>query len=242
MKKTISFLLAVLLILSAGLSLAEAKHVRPLELPTDIVNPENGEFWFETDPDDKADGASFTMNLYLEDRYSIVEVEALEHGDTVEVDGKTYTVDVVVIHGWYDSDGDGDLDIGNITVRDPETAQYLLEKYETVVSDQEMVPEAYEIYIEEDFEGYISLSVGNDGYCHPVVNDRTFRRKVGTAEVPLPLPDGFQFHYEVNWERYEGGTKEFTECLTELGFYPHCSLARFEEGNLMEAWEYTSHE
>ena len=242
MKKTISFLLAMLLVLSAGLSIAEGKHVRPLELPTDIVNPENGEFWFETDPDAKANGDSFTITLYAEDRYSIAEAEALEQGDTVEVNGKTYTVDAVVIHGWYDSDGDGDLDTGDITVKDPEMAQYLLEKYETAVSDEELVPTAYEIYTKEDFEGYISLSIGSDGYCHPIVNDETFRRKVGTAEVPLPLPEGFRYHYEVDWKSYEGGAKEFTDHLTGIGFYADCSLARFEGGKLMEAWKYTSHE
>ncbi len=237
MKKALTFLFTVVLIFIADLSLADAKHVRPLELTSDSYDLDNGDFWFSAYRKDGATGGSFTMDLYLEDRYDIAEVEALKPDDTIEVDGETYTVEAVVIHGWYDSDGDGDLDTGDITVSDPELAQYLYDKYETVVSDQELVPGSYEIYTKEEFDGYIALSIGRDGYCHPIVNDDTFRQQIGTVEVQLPLPDGFVFHYEKNWDSLEGGAMEFLEALTDCGFEPYSSFARFKDGKLTEVWD-----
>lgn len=238
MKKILSVLFILALILTAGLSLAEAKHIGPLELTADSYDLDNGEFWFTTDVKGEPTGDSFTMTLYLEDRYNIAEVEALKPEDTVEIDGETYTVEAVVIHGWYDSDGDGKLDTGDITVREPELAQYLYDRYETVVSDRELVPESYEIYTKEEFDGYIALSIGADGYCHPLVNDITFRRQIATTEVPLPLPDGFAYHYEENWDHKEGGAQEFLNALTDSGFEPYSSIARFKDGKLMEVWNY----
>ena len=176
------------------------------------------------------------MALYLEDRYSIAEAEALTPGDTVEVNGETYTVEAVVIHGEYDSDGDSQPDTGDISVRDPEIAQYLFDKYETVVTDRELVPKSYELYTKEEFDGYIALSIGTDGYCHPLVNDMTYRRQVGTVEITLPLPESFAFHYEENWDDKDGGAQEFLGALAEYGFESSGSFARFEDGKLVEVW------
>ena len=234
MKKALSILLAVILVSAVSLSFAEATHIRPLEFTPDSYDLNNGEFWFSAEAGEGAADGSFTMTLYLEDRYSIAEVEALKPDDTVEVDGETYTVEAVVIHGWYDSDGDGELDTGDITVRDPEVAQYLYDKYETVISDRELVTEAYEIYTKEEFDGYIALSIGADGYCHPIVNDMGYRRQIGTAEIPLPLPGDFEFHYEEDWNEMEGGAQEFLNALAEYGFDPYRSVARFRDGKLVE--------
>lgn len=238
MKKALSILLAVLLVSSAGFSCAETKHVRPLELTPDSYDLNNGEFWFEANDEKGKTIGSFAMALYLEERYSIEEVDALKPGDTIEIGGETYLVEAVVIHGWYDSDGDGELDTGDITVREPELAQYLLEKYETVVSDAELVPSAYEIYTNEAFDGYLSLTIGEDGYCHPLVNDETFRKQVGMAEVTLPLPDGFVFHYQEDWNDREGGEKEFLGTLADVGFDPWRSMVRFQDGKMAEAWDF----
>ena len=49
MKKALSVLFAVILVSAAGLSLADAKHVRPLELSPDSYDLNNGEFWFEAE-------------------------------------------------------------------------------------------------------------------------------------------------------------------------------------------------
>lgn len=238
MKKILAVLFILALILTAGLSLAEAKHIGPLELSADSYDLDNGEFWFTTDVKGEPTGDSFTMTLYLEDRYNIAEVEALKPEDTVEIDGETYTVEAVVIHGWYDSDGDGEPDTGDITVREPELAQYLYDRYETVVSDRDLVPEAYEIYTKEEFDGYIALSIGADGYCHPLVNDITFRRQIATTEVPLPLPDNFVYRYEEDWNDKEGGAQEFLGAIADCSFDPHSSVARFKDGKLTEVWHF----
>jgi len=235
MKNILSILLILVLILSAGLSCAETKHIGPLELTPESYDLDNGEFWFTTDIEGEATGDSFTMTLYLEDRYEPDEIKNLKKEDTVEVDGKTYTVDVVVIHGWYDSDGDGKTDAGSIFVEDQETAQYMLEKYGTAINKapQGLVPTSYEICFTEDDEGYLTFDIGGDGYCHPVVNDATFRTKIGTVEIPLPLPETFIYHYESNWTEKEGTASDFLYDLEICSQYT--SIAWFKDGKLVEA-------
>ena len=235
MKKALSFLFILALLLTAAPSFAETKHIGPLEFTPESYDLNNGEFWFETDIDGEPTGDSFIMTLYLEDRYEPDEIKSLKKGDTVEVDGKTYTVDVVVIHGWYDSNGDGKTDAGYIFAEDQETAQYILERYGTEISQapQDLVPTSYEIYFTEDYEGYLAFDIGDDGYCHPVVNDATFRTKIGTVEIPLPLPETFIYHYEVNWTDKEGTAQDFLSDLEVSSQYT--SIAWFKDGKLVEA-------
>ncbi len=185
MKKALPFLLTLALIFMAGLSPAAADAVRPLEITQESYDLDNGEFWFSMDAVDNPGNSPLTMTLYLEDRYSLTEIENLHQGDTIEVDGKTFTVGLVVIHGWYDSDGDGENDTGSITVKDPGQVKDLLDKYRLEISEHELVPSSYEIYTQEEFDGYIAFTVGDDGFCHPLVNDRPCRTQIGTAEIPL---------------------------------------------------------
>ena len=238
LKKALSFLFMLALILAAGLSLAEAGTVRPLEIAQDSYDPDNGEFWFDMDAVDNPGSSPLTMTLYLEDRYSLAEIENLRHGDTIEVRGKTYTVEMVVIHGWYDSDGDGEYDAGSITVKDPEQVKDLLDKYELVISEHELYPTSYEIYTQEEFDGYIAFNVGNDGFCHPLINDISFRTLIGSVEVPLPLPEGFVCHItdEFGDSDIENGTaRDFLDALF-YGCDRYSDIARFEDGKLMEVW------
>ena len=234
MKKILSILSVLALILTAGFSCAEAKHVGPLELTPESYDLDNGEFWFTADVEGEPTGDSFTMTLYLENRYDIDEIRNLEKGDIVEVDGKTYTVDVVVIHGWYDSNGDGKRDANNIFVKDQETAQYMLEEYKAKINlaPQDLEPSSYEIGFTEDYEDYLSFDIGDDGYCHPVVNDVQFRTKIGTVEIPLPLPENFVYHNEEDWPPKDGTASDF---LYDLEFCSEfTSLARFKDGKLVE--------
>ena len=235
MKKILPFLFILALIFTSSLSFAETKHIGPLELTRESYDLDNGEFWFTTDVEGEPSGDSFTMTLYLEDRYDPDEIKNLEKGDTVEVDGKTYTVDIVAIHGWYDSDGDGKTDSGSVFVKDQETAQYMQDHYTTPLKEapQDLVPESYEIYFTEDYEGYLAFDIGNDGYCHPVVNDATFRTKIGTIEIPLPLPENFVYHYELNWTDKEGTASDFLYDLEICSEYT--SIAWFKDGKLVEA-------
>ena len=238
MKKTLSILLTLALVLAAGLSFAKADTVRPLEITQDSYDPDNGEFWIEIDDTDTPGSGPVNMTLYLEDRYSLDEIENLRQGDTVEVNGETYTVEMVVIHGWYDSDGDGDYDTGDITVKDPDQVKDLLDKYEVVITDRELYPESYEIYTLEEFDGYIAFTVGDDGFCHPLINDVTYCTLIGTVEVPLPLPEGFVCHIrdEFGGSDIDNGTaQDFLDAL-EYGCNCYSDTARFEDGKLMEVW------
>ena len=78
---------------------ASAADVRPLELNPDEIDLNNGkfsvtfrdEYWDEDDD-------SFTIELYLEDRYDAEQVKALVPGDTVLMNGATFTVQEIVIH------------------------------------------------------------------------------------------------------------------------------------------------
>ena len=238
MKKIQAILSILALILTAGLSFAEAQHTGPLELTPESYDLNNGEFWFVTDIEGEPAGDSFTMTLYLEDRYEPDVIKNLEKDDTVEVDGQTYTVDAVVIHGWYDTNGDGEPDTGSTFVKDQETAQYMMEKYGTAIKEAtpDLDVRSYEIYFTDDYEGYLAFDVGDDGYCHPVVNDATFRTKIGTVEIPLPLPENFVYHYEENWKQKEGAAPEFLYDLEISSEYT--TVARFEDGRLVEAWRY----
>lgn len=238
MKKSLLILLTLALVLTAGLSVAETVIVHPLEIKQNDYDLDNGEFWFETDDVDNPGSGLLTMALYLEDRYNLAEIENLRQGDTIEFKGKTYTVELVVIHGWYDSDGDGEYDRGSITVKAPDQVKYLLDKYELEISAYELEPSSYEIYTQEEFDGYIAFTVGNNGFCHPLINDITFRTLIGTVEIPLPLPEGFACHIvdEFGDSDIENGTaQDFLDAL-EYGFDRYSDMVRFEDGKLMEAW------
>ena len=238
MKRLLSILLTLALILAAGLSPAETAAVRPLEIKADDYDTGNGEFWFDMDAVEDYGGGPLTLTLYLEDRYSLEEIENLRPGDTIEVLGDTYTVDLVVIHGWYDKDGDGEYDTGSITVKDPDQVRDLLDKYQLEISEYELRPESYEIYAREEVDGYMAFTIGEDGFCHPLVNDNTCRTLIGTAEVPLPLPECFVCHIsdEFGGNDIENGTAQDFLDAAIYGCDRYSSVARFENGKLTEVW------
>lgn len=238
MKRTLSILLTLALFLTGGLSSALADTVRPLEITEDSYDLANGEFWVNIDPLDPPVSGPLTLALYLEDRYSLAEIENLQPGDTIEVQGKTYTVDLMVIHGWYDSDGDGEYDTGTTTVKNPDQVKDLLEKYELEITDRELYPDSYEIITREEFDGYIAFTVGGNGFCHPLINDVTFRTSIGTAEIPLPLPESFACHIRDEFggdDIPDGTAQDFLNAL-EYGCDRYSDTVRFEDGKLVEAW------
>ncbi len=238
MKRTLSILLALAMAMAAGLSHAETRTVRPLELTQEDLDLANGEFWFDMDEIEDPENGILNLTLYLEDRYSLAEIESLRPGDTVEVEGEIYTVDLVVIHGWYDKDGDGEFDTGSTTVRDPEQVRELIEKYELELTEEELYPSSYEIYTREEFDGYIAFTVGSDGFCYPLVNDMTFRTLVGEVKISLPLPEGFvcHIHDEFGGESIENGTAQDFLDAAVYGCDRYSSVARFEDGKLIEIW------
>lgn len=81
MKRLLSILFALALVLAVSLFPAGAETVRPLAITQDSYDPGNGEFWLDMD-DVESPGSSLTMTLYLEDRYSPDDIKNLRNGDT----------------------------------------------------------------------------------------------------------------------------------------------------------------
>ncbi len=61
------------------------------------------------DTDHLEDGY-FILSLYAQDLYDRGSIENLKRGDKIIVHGETFTVGSVRVHGWYDTDGDGEKD------------------------------------------------------------------------------------------------------------------------------------
>ena len=99
--KRIHLLTAVTLLLLAlcVCVCAQAVDIRPLDTDHAQVDLNNGTFCLGVkDIDRIVSGGFFTASLYLEDHYDGKQIEALAPGDTVTVNGKTWTVREVVPH------------------------------------------------------------------------------------------------------------------------------------------------
>ncbi len=65
----------------------------PVDVSNTLVDNRNGTYWARiTDTDKIMTGGYFTVELYVQDLYAADKVWALEAGDKVQVNGKTYTV------------------------------------------------------------------------------------------------------------------------------------------------------
>ena len=102
MKRTRLFAALAAALLSACLFSARARAAEILPLETDPApaGPVSGSFCLTvTDPEHVADGGFFTAELSVEDRYDPAQIKALSPGDTVEMNGRTWTVREIVMHG-----------------------------------------------------------------------------------------------------------------------------------------------
>ena len=209
------------------------KQIAPAKITPDRADPDNGWFCIGLEST-RGDGKGFSLVLALEDLYNAEEIMNLDRGDTVAVCGQTFTVDLVVIHGEYDSDGDGETDTGDITVKDPDQVRDLLDQYEIVITEHELIPTAYEIYPrEKDFGGYISFIVNDTALWPAMINDCTPWTQVASAEVLLPLPEGFVYQDVSGGEETTGTAEDFLSRL-DAGFNPYNTSGRFENGKLVE--------
>ncbi len=179
-----------------------------------------------------------TLSLYGEKRYDRDEIENMKPGDHVVVNGETYTVGSVQIHGMYDSDGDGDPDLGCVFVKDlNQEIQDLLDSQELVVDgDFSKAPDsfvltAYELCMTEEFYGYIVFEPVSDSVCRSVVNDRSPNEYLMDVTVPLPLPDDFIF---LDYLDNELNAEAFLEDVSEDWYSPYNSYAWFENGRLIK--------
>ena len=78
---------------------AMAADICPLPVDRAAAGPENGTFRLTVmDADCIADGGYFTAALFLQDRYSSEQVNALVPGDTVRISGRVWTVREIILH------------------------------------------------------------------------------------------------------------------------------------------------
>ena len=194
---------AVLLVLLLALCVAVcacAAEIRPLENEQDDIDLKNGTFCLTVKDADKVfSGGWFTASLFLEDHYDAKQIEALAPGDTVLVNGKTWTVREVVTH---ESDTPGQVD-------------------------------AYEIYTEEENDGYIVFSHAGDGCYRCITDDWTPVSPVGDVRVALPLPDRFEYLSEE--ADAPGNMDTFVDALEMYGdsFVAYNTVCTFEDGMLV---------
>lgn len=214
---------------------AEAKTVRPLETDPDSVDLANGSFCAGVDNPEAIPEGHFTLTLGLEDSYATEEIKSLDPGDTVVVNGKEYDVELVIIHGLYDEDGDGEYDADTTAVRDAEKHREIIDRLElSVTEDKEIVPYAYEVCAEDDYS--LVFCIVSDTACFVQYNDCTMYSPVGTVEVLLPLPESFSY-YDFSGGEENGPltAEEFIENVTTHGsFNPYNTSAVLKNGLLVK--------
>lgn len=225
-------ILAVCMLCFCCLVCAGAETVRPLEIDPAGCDLANGEFCAGVENAESIAGGHFTLALALEDRYAAEEIAGLEPGDTVIAGGKEYTVELVVIHGGYDKDGDGEYDGYGTTVRDAEQFRDVMDRLEIVISGEEgIVPEAYEVCAKDEYRSLVFLIV-SETECVVQINDCTLFTPVGSAEVTLPLPDGFAY-YDHSGGEVNGPltAEEFVRHVMDgNGFNPYNTSVVMENG------------
>ena len=97
-KAVLTAVLVLLLTLCVA-ACAHAADIRPQDPDHNDIDLNNGTFCLTVkDADRITDGGYFTAALYLEDHYDGQQIEALTAGDTVLVNGQTWTVQEVIPH------------------------------------------------------------------------------------------------------------------------------------------------
>ena len=208
-------LCALLLLCTAGTALAA--RVEPLPAGPEDTDFSNGEF--EVQITEKEADRTLGLKLYRTDRYDAEQIQQLEPGDTVVVNGREVTVLLVVIHGYYDEDGDGEEDGYSTTVRNAEQYADLLEQLEIEIGTEEIEPSAYEVIpADEDAYLYVVFRDSGEGYFTAEVEDWTPVTFVGETEAALPLPDNFVFYdYPGGDDPQEGTWEDLIEALRRSG-------------------------
>lgn len=199
MRRVLFWVLSLLLLLTlcAG---AYAAEIRPVDIEQFDVDLTNGAFclWIR-DADQIADGGWFTAGLYMEDNYDAQQIESMVPGDTVLVNGQTWTVREVEYHP----------------------------------ADEFITTGSYEIYTEEENDGYILFARADDGYYYCRINDWVPVSPVGDVRIMLPLPDKFEYYNDVLDEPLD--MDGLLDELEDLGgyFVPYNTWCVMEEGMLV---------
>ena len=194
--------------------------------------------WYRIGVDDAGhiDEGWIGLSLYEEDLYDRAAVEGLRSGDAVIVQDAAYTVELIVIHGRYDSDGDGEWDMSCVLIDGLDDSRELQDRHEIVVdgdlsdAPENFVPTAYELITAEDFDGYIVFEPVSDTACRAVVNDWSPCGRLGGVTVQLPLPDSFVY---LDYIDEEGDAQAFLDDVSEEWYTPYNTSALFENGALV---------
>ncbi|MBQ8073027.1 MAG: hypothetical protein IJ231_04590 [Clostridia bacterium] len=177
----------------------------------------------------------FTLSLYSEDLYNRESIENLKRGDKVIVHGETFTVGYIRIHGYYDSDGDGEADRSFTFAKNPDDeladGQELADDGDSGEIPASFELSAYELIMLEDFEGYIVFEPVSETECRSVMNDWSPCNYLGDITIRLPLPDDFVF---LDYAGNKGDAETFLDDISEDWYSPYNSYARFKEGQLIE--------
>ena len=206
MKKILSARLALILVFVFCLARAESKEIRPADITPESYDPANGEFCVGLEKSGEP-GEGFTLSLCLRDLYQAEEIRELNPGDVVIVSGQAFTVDRMVIHV---------EDIGG--------------------KEKNQMPVSYELIPrEEDFSGYIAFIADGSDLWPVMINDCIPWTQVGSAPVPVPLPESFVYHAQSGADEVTGSARDFLSDLSEY-FTPYNTRARFENGQLREIW------
>lgn len=209
-------------------------------LPKNVIRegPPEGRYCIDVKDTGHLEEGQFTLSLYTEILYNLEDIENMKPGDSVFVNGETYTVGSVQIHGMVDSDGDGDPDLGCVFVKDlNQEIRDLLDNRELVVDgDLSEAPDsfvltAYELCMTEEFYGYIVFEPVSETECRSVVNDWSPCEYLGDVTVSLPLPDDFVFLDDMGNEL---NADAFLEDISEAWYSPYNSYAWFEQGQLIK--------
>ena len=186
------------------------------------------------DADHLEDGY-FTLSLYAEDLYDREAIENLKLGDRIIVHGETYTVGYIRIHGWYDSDGDGEADESGTFAKHPfrelADSRELVDDGDISEAPASFEPSAYELIMLEDFPGYIAFEPVSDVECRSVVNDWSPCVYLGDITIQLPLPDDFIFLDSMD---NEGDAAAFLDGISADRYSPYNSSAWFKSGQLIK--------
>jgi len=103
----------------------------------------------------------------------------------------------------------------------------------------------YEIFPEEEFEGYLVFQSDSDGTFHAVINDWYVLTLLGSVKISLPLPDKFEYVSVTAGEEDEPvGLDEFMSFLEDpddpddpdaniISFDPYNTTCVFENGELV---------
>lgn len=239
-KRLAALLILALLALSFAAAEEASGPILPLAAPVaawDGSSVPDGRYCIGIEDAGHLEDGYLDLSLWTEELYDRQRIESMKTGDRVTVAGETYTAAVMLMHGYTDTDGDGEPDLSCVLVRDLESCQPLLDSRELVVDGDladapvSFVLSACELVMQEDFGGYIVFEPVSETACRAVINDWSPCRYLGSAAVALPLPEGFVF---LDYADNEGDAQTFLDGLSEARYSPYNTYAWFENGLLVK--------